>query len=185
MPEKVSDMNPKIDAREVVQRAEGMPAGSSMLRKFRMRARTDRKDSSRSMSKATRVPEWSSSVSPERGGTDDHQDPRVTGPHERRTADGSPKDQCEASGHPQKQARTRWRYLQSRRAPSSGRRRLNSNSLRRLRGRARGSPPPPQAGKKRELRTGRSPQVKHTRTRGTTAGRATTMSTLARGLLRT
>ena len=150
-----------------------------------MRARTDRKDSSRSMSKATRVPEWSSSVSPERGGTDDHQDPRVTGPHERRTADGNPKDQCEASGHPQKQARTRWQYLQSR----SAQQREEATQLelppKTQRKSERKPPPPPQAGEKRELRTGRSPQVKHTRTRGTTAGRATTMSTLARGLLRT
>ena len=43
---------------------------------------------------------------------------------------------------------------------------------------------PPPAGEKSELGTGRSPQDEHAPTRGTTAGRATTTSTLVRGLLR-
>ena len=113
---RVSDINPYIDAREVLQRAEGTPAGSTMLLKFLMRARTDRKESSWSMSKASRVLEWLSSTSPDGGGTDDHQDQCVTGPQQRKTADASPRGQSEASGHPQKRAGTGWGYLQARSA---------------------------------------------------------------------
>ena len=53
----------------LLHRADGTPAGSSMLWKFWMRARTDRKESSRSMSKATKALEQSSSALP--GGEED------------------------------------------------------------------------------------------------------------------
>ena len=70
-----------------MQRAEGMSADSTMLRKVLMRARTDRKEPYRSKSKAPRVRTWSMSTSPEGGGTDDHQYPCVTGPQQRKTTD--------------------------------------------------------------------------------------------------
>ena len=62
---EVSDINPQIDAREVLHRADGIPAVSSMLWKFRMRPRTDRKESSRSKSTASKALERSSSATPE------------------------------------------------------------------------------------------------------------------------
>ena len=62
---EVSDINPKIDARDVLHRADGTPAGSSMLWKFRMRAKTDRKESSQSLSMGSKALERSSSSSAE------------------------------------------------------------------------------------------------------------------------
>ena len=57
-----------------MHRAAGTPAGSSMLWKFRMRARTDRKESSRSMSKASKALKRSLSATPE--GAGDRQPPK-------------------------------------------------------------------------------------------------------------
>ena len=66
-----------------------------------MRARTDQKESSRSMSKESRALERSSSASPGGGGgTDDRQSLSDTAPLQRTTAAASLKGQDEVSGRP-------------------------------------------------------------------------------------
>ena len=146
-----------------------------------MRARIDRKESSRSMFKASRVLEQSSSASPEGGGTDDHQDPRVTGPQQRKTTDASPKGQGEASGHPQKRAGSRCGYLQAR----STQQWEEATQLERPRMTQRKNERKPPAGEKSEHGTGAVPRSFLASTSSPTAGRATMTSTRAGGLLHT
>ena len=110
---EVSDINPQIDAREVLHRADGTPAGSSMLWKFRMRPRTDRKESSRSKSTASKALERSSSATPKGGGGHDRQNLSYTALLPRTTAASSPKGQDEASGHPPERGENRQEYLQA------------------------------------------------------------------------
>ena len=140
--------------------------------KFQMRARTDRKEASRSMSKAIRVQERSTYTPPEGGGNG--KPPRPM--HVRLTAaddlGSQPESQPEGSSHPHKRAAVRW-STSSQGAPSSGRRRLNPNYLERPRGR-RASLPPVKLSKGGR---GSNPRSNRTLTCGPTAGRATMTST--------
>ena len=82
-----------------------------MLWKFPIRARADRKESSRSMSKASKALERSSSTSPR--GEDDCQTLCDTAPPQRKTAAASPKGQGEASGRLPEFGEKRQEHLQA------------------------------------------------------------------------